>query len=780
MTNKNNFIYFCICILLINAFFLSNFFSFGEEDSKHILIINSQNLSYSYTHNVVEGIYSSLNSQNNIIHIENMDIQIKHDDEYFDMLYNLYKYKFQKYKFDIVIVTDEDAYYFFEKYNDKLFVNSPILFCGINESSILNKINSNERYHVVEQSIDINKTLSLVNNLHPNSKIFIPVNPNLLSYQYIKLFEDQKKYYSSKNIDVIIYYESNINKVIDKINNLSDDTAIVFLTDFLNDSNEISPLYNLIEYTSKNKNIPIYTFWDSMMNKGIVGGSLCDAYDLGDSTGNFALKIMNKTNNNIHKFLVQNNYQFDYNQLKRFNIPISKLPQKSEIINKPSNFYNISKNTVYTFGVYIILFLILIILVLLFNIKKAKKLQRILNSSQEEYKNLIEFLPFGILVHQNGNILFANSALLKLFKIKNLESIKNKPLYDYVHKDFHTKINERLINQKKNIYSPYIEELGLTPNGEFIDIAVCSYPFFNEKSHSLVIVSDLSEKKKAEELKNKIIEEEKRLKQALEYDKLKTEFFSNLSHELKTPLNLIFSITQLIENNLTNNQLVCKSNNTIHHINILKQNCYRMLRLVNNLIDITKLDCGYFNIELQNHNIVSLVENITLSVSDYIKNKQIYLIFDTNVEEKIMAVDPNAIERIILNLLSNSIKFTDLGDSITVDLFSEEDYVTISVKDTGIGIPNDKLEIIFDRFRQVDKSLTRNTEGSGIGLSLVKSLIDMHNGSIDVKSDYGCGSEFIIKLPVTTVDDITEIDTAYAKDTYIEKINIEFSDIYSI
>ncbi|WFD09876.1 ATP-binding protein [Tepidibacter hydrothermalis] len=780
MTNKNKFWCLFISILLSNMLFLCNFYSFAEEKMNHILIINSQNMSIPYTHDVVRGIYSNLRGKNNIIHVENMDIQIKPDHKYFDTLYNLYKYKFKNYNFDIIIATDEDAYYFFEKYGDNLFENSPILFCGINEPSILNKIQSNKRFYVVEQSIDIEKTLNLANKIHPNNTIFIPVDPKLLSSHYMKLLNNQKKYYKDKGVDILIYYESNINKVLDKMNTLKPDLTLITLTEFKTDNNDNYYMNNLIQFASNKKNIPSYSFWSSMISTGIIGGSLCDAYDLGNTSGRFALKIMKNPKYDVHKVSNKNKYMFDYNQLTKFNIPINNLPLGSKIKNKPSNFYSISKDMIYAFAVYIILLLILVIFILLVNINKIKKLQKILKSSTEDYKNLIEFLPFGILVHDKGNILFANSAFLKLFRYKDLDSIRNTSLYNYIHKDFHEKIKERLEDQQKNIYSPYIEELGITSDGELIDIEVCAYPSSDDKNYTVAVVNDLIEKRKAEKLKNKILEEEKRLKQALEYDKLKTEFFSNLSHELKTPLNLIFSITQLIESNLKNDQLVCTSSNTSHHINILKQNCYRMLRLVNNLIDITKLDCGYFNIELQNHNIVSLVENITLSVSEYIKNKQISLIFDTNVEEKIMAVDPNAIERIILNLLSNAIKFTDSGDSIIVDLLIEEEYVTISIKDTGIGIPKDKLKIIFDRFRQVDKSLTRNREGSGIGLSLVKSLIDMHNGSIDVKSDYGYGSEFIIKLPVTTVDNINKVDSVYVKDKYIEKINIEFSDIYSI
>ena len=190
----------------------------------------------------------------------------------------------------------------------------------------------------------------------------------------------------------------------------------------------------------------------------------------------------------------------------------------------------------------------------------------------------------------------------------------------------------------------------------------------------------------------------------------------------------------------------------------MKQNCYRLLRLINNLIDISKIDSGFLNPNLKNYNIVSVVEDITLSVAEYIQDKGVEVIFDTNVEEKIIACDPDNIERIILNLLSNAVKFTNAGDQITVEVMDNEDYIEISVKDTGIGIPEDKLKVIFERFRQVDNSLSRSHEGSGIGLSLVKALVDMHDGSINVNSNLGEGTEFIIKLPARKTDESNDVE----------------------
>ena len=280
---------------------------------------------------------------------------------------------------------------------------------------------------------------------------------------------------------------------------------------------------------------------------------------------------------------------------------------------------------------------------------------------------------------------------------------------------------------------------------------------------------------------NKLIKENKRLlEETIEYDRIKTEFFSNISHELKTPLNIIFSTTQLLPLYIKNDNGNFESTKINKHINIMKQNCYRLLRLVNNLIDITKIDSGFVELNLQNKNIVEIIENITLSTVEYAESKSRTIIFDTDVEEKIIAFDPEQMERIILNLISNAVKFTKPNDKIEVKIYDGLDNIIISVEDTGIGIPKEKQEIIFERFRQVDHLLHRRNEGSGIGLSLIKSLIEMHGGKISVKSEYGKGTEFIIELPIKTITEEEDIHIVndFAEQTNIEKIHIEFSDIY--
>lgn len=301
---------------------------------------------------------------------------------------------------------------------------------------------------------------------------------------------------------------------------------------------------------------------------------------------------------------------------------------------------------------------------------------------------------------------------------------------------------------------------------------------------NLTVYSDINSKDEIGILSNsfnKMISENKRLfEETIQYDKLKTEFIANMSHELRTPLNIIFSTVQLFSlyiNKGENLNIEKLSNN----INIIKQNCYRLLRLVNNLIDITKINSGFMELDLKNKNIVEVTEEITISTAEYIKNMSRTIIFDTNVEDKIMSFDEEKLERILLNLISNATKFTKPGGVIEVQLFVKDNYVVISVKDNGIGIPKDKLSQIFQRFKQVDPLLSRSHEGSGIGLSIVKSLVEMHGGTIKVESEYEQGTEFIISLPVKLISNNRDegIEKNLTRQTNVEKIHIEFSDIYS-
>jgi two-component system sensor histidine kinase/response regulator len=275
-------------------------------------------------------------------------------------------------------------------------------------------------------------------------------------------------------------------------------------------------------------------------------------------------------------------------------------------------------------------------------------------------------------------------------------------------------------------------------------------------------------------------EELKRAKDIAEAaNEAKDIFLANISHELRTPLNILLGATQITKYHLENDEVLDREKIGMK-LNTQIQNCYRLIRLVNNLIDITKIDSSNFSLNLSSCNIVEIVEAIVTSVVEYAALKNIKITFDTDVEEVILVCDLDSIERIILNLLSNAIKFTQKDGNIFVNISVINDSIQIRVRDNGVGIPKDEQNMIFERFKQVDNLFTRRNEGSGIGLNLVKSLVEMHGGSIQVNSEYLKGSEFIVEIPIRKMDknQISENGASNILSNVISKIDVEFSDIY--
>lgn len=414
------------------------------------------------------------------------------------------------------------------------------------------------------------------------------------------------------------------------------------------------------------------------------------------------------------------------------------------------------------------------------DISERLRSEEVLKEDIDRNNKIIELSPDAIFIHDKGIAKFVNEATVKLVGASSKEEVIGRSLSDFLASPYKKLANfrQRLLERGIEVESAEMDILRM--DGSCFRGIVASAPMPTKNGFvGVSYIKDISEQKW-------VMEENKRLlEQIIEYDRLKTEFFSNISHELRTPLNIILSSIQLL--NMFYSLYLDEPHKFADafekYMNVMKQNGYRLLKLINNLIDLTKIDSGYLKINFSNNNIVEVVENIVLSVATYVESKGITLIFDTEIEELIIACDEDRIERIILNLLSNAIKFTGPGGTIEVYMWQEDEAIKLRVKDTGCGIPKDKLHTVFERFRQVDNILTRKAEGSGIGLALVKALVEAHGGSIKLKSKVGQGSEFTVTLPIKLVNTFEEIEVHKKEETMdqnkIERITIEFSDIYS-
>lgn len=412
------------------------------------------------------------------------------------------------------------------------------------------------------------------------------------------------------------------------------------------------------------------------------------------------------------------------------------------------------------------------------DISQRKKEEYKLKELKDRYRRIVDNSPSGVIIHDDEVVTYCNPKTEELFGARDYNDIKGRYTTELVHPEYQSvakSIRERAYVGAR--IEP-MEMIFKRLDGTFFygEVSTVAVPYKN-KTMAFTYINDISVQKAI------LKENERLLKETIEYDRLKTEFFCNISHELRTPLNIILSSIQLLTLKYKNRYIdidrFLKSYD--NYIGVMEHNSYRLLKLVNNLIDITRIDAGFLKLQMSKGNIVETVENITSSVIPYIETKGITLTFDTEKEERIMMYDQDKVERILLNLLSNAIKYNKPEGTIEVYIKEVDENILISVKDTGYGIPEDKKDTVFERFRQVDSLLTRKAEGSGIGLAMVKALVEMHKGSITLNTAENQGSEFIISLPTTLSNDFEESTTENdlkRREAKSQMVNIELSDIY--
>ena len=360
----------------------------------------------------------------------------------------------------------------------------------------------------------------------------------------------------------------------------------------------------------------------------------------------------------------------------------------------------------------------------------------------------------------------------------NLKYINLKMEKEYKFEDVQVDFRKKLIENKSvskrlNDISNSLSEIGYwsgiindTKSNKIFDCYIQMLDNSGGKNQVLVSYVDISSKIELEEaLENLKIREVK-----------KDEFISNMSHELKTPINIFYSTVQLLESNCNNEDIDFRSV-FMKHKNTLKLNSKRMIRLINNIIDISRIDLGTLTPHYGNYNIVLLVEDIIDSIVPFGLSKDLSIQFDTNSEEHYIKCDPLIIEKIVLNLLSNAIKYSERNTNIFVLLLVENNEVSISITDEGRGIDFKHRDTVFDRFTRLDDSFSRLNEGSGIGLSIVKSLVDVIDGKITLESEVGVGSTFKVSLPNKLIE--SEENKNYKYES-THNISIELSDIYEI
>ena len=385
-------------------------------------------------------------------------------------------------------------------------------------------------------------------------------------------------------------------------------------------------------------------------------------------------------------------------------------------------------------------------------IEERFRIEKALSSSEEKYRDLVESANSVIMRWRpDGTITFFNIFAQSFFGYSEAEIIGRNilgtivPEHEALGRDLSSLAAD--VVAKPAVYAQNENE-NIRKDGERVWLSWTNRPIMDEQGKIIEILSvgnDITARKRSEEeLKKILVELELAKEQAEAADRLKSAFLATMSHELRTPLNSIIGFTGIILQGLVGTL----NDEQKKQLGMVKNSANHLLTLINDVLDISKIEAGQLTVTSQLFDLRASVEKVTKVVQPLVESKGLILGVDLAPEIGKMRSDQRRVEQILLNLISNAIKFTDKGE-IGVKGYIKENAVHISVSDTGIGIKDEDLIDLFKPFQQLESGLSRRYEGTGLGLSICKKLLEHLGGEISVDSTAGKGSNFSFTLPLS-------------------------------
>jgi PAS domain S-box-containing protein len=354
-------------------------------------------------------------------------------------------------------------------------------------------------------------------------------------------------------------------------------------------------------------------------------------------------------------------------------------------------------------------------------------------AAEERFRALFENVPLGFVLTDLGSGTFeqVNPAFGQMIGY-TVDELNTLTYTDLTPEKWY-KTDERIIEQLNTVgeYGP-VEKEYITKDGRVLSVELRGVAVDDPsgKRYAWSSIQDVSERKEYEH-------------GLVQTDRLKSEFLANMSHELRTPLNSIIGYTDVLLMGLDGEL----DPETLTDVQAIHDNSQTLLRIINDILDLAKIEAGRMILELSDVDVKAVLEDVKKSNAGLLVNKPVALEVDVKGKMPKLTVDPIRLNQILNNLVSNAVKFTEKG-SITMRAFTEDKWMVLQVEDTGVGIKEEDIEVIFEEFQQADGSASRAVEGTGLGLAITKSLAELHGGKIVVESEFGKGSTFSVYLPL--------------------------------
>jgi len=702
-----------------------------HNPQKHLLVLHSYHQGFPWTDAITDGIRQVFPESDDTVElqIEYLDSKRYSDPAYtHHILDTVLHYKLEHHKFDLVIVSDNDALRFALDFRKTLFVDTPIVFCGINnfrQESIAAYVGVTG----VAEFPSYQETISYALSFHPSTRrgVVIGNTRNMTGRENREMFSAAASHFEDK-VSFEYWDDLPIDELVEMVQTLSNHTVV-----FINGSivDRVGRILPDIESASRLREVshaPLYSFWDSYLTNGIVGGKLVDALLQGETAAQLAHRILDGEDPDGIPVVLEgtNRNMFDFRELQRFAIPINKLPPDSLVMNTPPPFYVLSKGELWgALGV-----TSLLLLFLCFTLIQRSKVEVARREQESQVRLLLDSTAEAIYgLDLEGNCTFCNRACVEILGYETPDDLLGKKMHPLVH---HSKDGETSHSQKECTICRVAEvgegahiagEYFKRADGHIFPVEFWSYPVWKEGTLAGLVVTflDITDRVEAEEKLTALNRE-------------LNAFVYTLSHDLSTPLTAIIGFAEVLSDQY-GDQL---GEGGLDLLAEIEGQGRRMEAMKDDLLTLAKMG----KVPPPDHpvDVAEVLDAVVMEWKSRIVAEGVELVINPLPS---IAIPETFLTQIFGNLIGNAIHY---GEGKPVEVGGEEvlGSVRYYVRDHGPGIEESERKRVFDVFYRGKTSKVR--KGSGIGLATVKKIAGLYGGRTWVEETPGGGSTFIVEF----------------------------------
>ncbi len=712
-------------------------------EKKTVLYLNSYHDGYQWSDSILDGVRTELGKSSYKIdlQVEYMDAKKYNIEPVIEELRLLYLQKFSHEKFDVVIVSDDDAFNFALKYRDDIFPEVPIVFCGVNNLS-KDEAQAGNLTGVVE-NFDLAGTIDVALRLHPKKKRMVVVGDdstagNAIKSQIEALVPDYKN-----RLDVYYWTQLDLQEVQRRVKNLSEDTFLFFIPYYQVIGSRFYTSEEVMQAIYTHSSVPLYTAWEFLLGSGAVGGSLLSGYDHGQQAASMALAILGGVNiENIPIGYQPNSvYRFDYIVMQKLRVNSDLLPAESELINAPNPFYEVSRELFWTIMISVILLFITVIF-LITNMAARRRVEQKMKNQLTFQETLIDTIPQLVSWKDaERRYVGANRTFADFFGVRERNDV------------VHQRTEAIIADQSYANWSVTADGAVVTGGGEFRKIRkkiqnssgetswleVNKVPLRDQDGKISGILTTAENVTREHNL-------EKQLVQSQKLEAIGT-LAGGISHDFNNILTSIINSTELAIGDVE------PHSQTEKDLSRVLKAARRGSRVVEQMLAFSRPTKENFMATDLRAILLEVLDLMQVSLPGNIRVQS----FISPVVANVYA-NPTQIHQVVMNLYTNAFhalrgkggelqvrleeRFVDDNEAVYLDT-EPGGYVVLTISDNGPGIETEIIDKIFDPFfTSKDK-----TEGTGLGLAVVHGIVKAHRGGVRVESNQGEGATFEIFLP---------------------------------